>query len=100
MASAIDTERRGAPKHDDVQYAVSSKHDMSELVYDTFDEAAADAVEKAISLGESYLDVLVYSVEGAWFLGDNAAVDQYNEDREASVFERIELKANVVGRVP
>lgn len=98
---ALDVERHGAPKHDDVQYATSSPRDpASELVFDTFDEAAAKAVENAVSHGTAYLDTLVYSREGAKWLGGDDAVEQYDIDPDASVFERIEIKANVAGMVP
>ena len=84
--------------HDDVEYAV---YDGSgkEHTFDTFDEAAGFALSMAVSRGETNLDVLIWSEEGAEWYGGDDAVEQYNEDPEASVFERFEITVNNVGRV-
>lgn len=50
--------------------------------------------------GESTLDVLVWSKAGVKAFGGDDAVERYEEDPEASVFERYEFKCNMVGRVP
>jgi hypothetical protein len=85
--------------HPDVEYAVEDASGK-ERIFDTFNEAAGFAVSIAISRGESDLDVLVWSEEGARFHGGDDAVDQYREDPEASVFERYEIRVNAVGMVP
>lgn len=84
--------------HPDVEYAVDDR--SGERIFKTFDEAAAFALSLAISRGDATLDVLVYSEEGAEWYGGDDAVEQYNEDPDASVFERIEIEVNNAGMVP
>ncbi len=90
-----------ARTHKDVEYAVddASGH---ERIFKTPDEAAAFAVSLAMSDGRVHnLDVLVFSREGArWYRGSSDGEEEYDDDPEASVFERIEIRANSVGRVP
>jgi hypothetical protein len=85
--------------HPDVEYAVDDASGK-ERVFKTFDEAAGFALSMAVSRGETDLDVLIWSEEGAEWYGGSDAVEQYNEDPEASVFERFEIRVNAVGRVP
>ncbi len=85
--------------HPDVEYAVDDWQGK-ERTFKTFDEGAAFAMQVAVSRGEAVLDVLIWSEEGAEWYGGDDAVDQYNEDPEASVFERFEIRVNAVGRVP
>lgn len=84
--------------HKDVEFMVERGKDVD--YFKRFDDAAAAAVHQAVARGESAIDVLVWSRSGARWLGGDDAVEQYDEDPEASVFERIELKANMVGRIP
>ena len=87
-------------KHKDVEYSVQDGSD-NERIFKTFDEAAGFAVAVSLSgRGRVNLDVLVWSKIGARFYGGDDAVEQYNEDPEASVFERFEINVNAVGRVP
>lgn len=88
-----------ARTHKDVEYAVddASGH---QRIFKTPNEAAGFAVSMGLS-GRSpiYIDVLIWSRAGAKFYGGDDAVEQYNEDPEASVFERIRLKVESEGRV-
>lgn len=81
--------------HKEVEFHVGDK------VFSTFAEAADIAVVKALTTGESVdIDVVIWGPSGArWFGGDDA-VEEYNEDPEASVFRRVEVRAQDVGRVP
>lgn len=90
-----------AKTHKDVEYAVEDASGR-ERIFKTPDEAAGFAVSLALSDGRPHhIDVLVYSEEGAeWYRGSSDGVDEYNEDPEASVFERIEIRAESQGRVP
>jgi hypothetical protein len=88
-----------ARTHKDVEYAVDDTGG-NEHVFKTFDEAAGFALSIAVARGESALDVLIWSKAGARAYGGDDAVEQYEEDPEASVFERFEIKVNAVGRVP
>jgi hypothetical protein len=86
--------------HKDVEFSVDDASGR-ERVFRTPDEAAGFAISLALSHGKTVdLNVLVFSKAGArWWAGDEGA-EMYDEDPEASVFERIEIKANSVGRIP
>lgn len=85
-------------RHKDVEFAVNDASGQ-ERIFKTFDEAAGFAVSLASSGRTVDLDVLVWSRAGAkWFMGDDG-VASYDEDPEASVFERIEIKADAQGRI-
>ena len=64
-------------------------------------EAAGFAISLAMSHGRSVnIDVLVHSPAGArWYRGTSEGVDEYNEDPDASVFDRIVVSAESIGRV-
>lgn len=77
--------------HKDVEFHVG------EHVFKKFDEAAAHAVAIAATRGRTeYIDVVIWSRAGARAWGD---VETYDEDPDASVFERIEVKAHSLGRI-
>lgn len=89
-------------KHKDVEFAVERAGTMREQIYKTFDEAAATAIAIAIaaSTGEAvYLDVLIYSRAGAKWWGGNEAVEMYEGDPEASVSQRVVVRAEDQGRI-
>lgn len=83
-----------------VEYMVVDNDDSNERYFDNPNDAAVDTINKLVSRGEATIDVLVYSEEGAANYGGDDAVARYQEDPEASVFERFEFKCNCVGRVP
>ena len=88
-----------ARRHKDVEFAVddASGH---ERTFRTFDEAAGFAVMVAAS-GKSNvaIDVLIWSRAGARWWGGDDAVEQYNDDPDASVSHRFEIKVNDYGRI-
>jgi len=86
-------------RHKDVEFAVDD-YQGHERIFKTFDEAAGFAVSIAAS-GKSNvtIDVLIHSVAGARWWGGDDAVEEYREDPDASVSDRIEISANPVGRV-
>lgn len=81
--------------HKDVEFAVGDRY------FKTIDEATVQAVGMSLSNGDTiFIDILVHGPQGAkWFAGDDG-VEQYMDDPEASVFERIAVKAESYGRVP
>lgn len=88
-----------ASTHKDVEFAVDDASGK-ERIFKKFDEAAGFAVSIAASGRPNvHIDVLIWSKSGARFYGGDDAVEQYNEDPEASVFERLEISVNYVGRV-
>ena len=84
--------------HPDVEFSVEDGGGK-ERIFKTFDEAAGFAVSMASTGTESNLDVLVWSEEGAEAYAGDDGVERYQEDPEASVFERLEISVNYVGRV-
>jgi hypothetical protein len=94
-----------ATTHKDVEFAVDDARGK-QRTFKKFDEAAGFAISVAATLettgdrGTSVLDVLVWSRAGAKWYGGDDAVEQYDEDPEASVFQRFEIKVTAQGRVP
>jgi len=92
---------RGATDtHPDVEFAVADPRG-EEHTFKRFDEALTFAAPMALSTGVRIeIDVLVYSRAGAvWWAGTDGG-DAYDEDPEASVFDRLVLKVTSEGRVP
>lgn len=90
-----------AKSHKDVEYAVDD-YQGNEKIFKTSSEAAMFALDKSISRGGEAVnvDVLVYSAEGAkWYRGSIDGETEYEEDPEASVFDRIVIRAEAIGRV-
>ena len=85
----------------DVEFAVNDVQGK-ERIFASFDKAAGFAAGVSVALGGKYtnVDVLVYSKAGARAYLGSDGVDMYEEDPEASVFERIVIKAQSVGRIP
>jgi hypothetical protein len=84
--------------HPDLEYTVSVAG--AERTYPTLDEALVQAFSVALSSGTTCLDVLLYSEEGAETYGGDDAVEEYQEDPEASVFRRFEITVRDLGKVP
>ncbi len=86
--------------HPDVEFAVNDAAG-DERIFGTFADAASFAVAIAASSGRSVnLDVLIWSEEGADAYGGSDDVEQYLDDPDASVFERLVVTVDAVGRVP
>lgn len=85
--------------HKGVEFAVDDAGG-NERIFKQFDAAAGFAVSMAATRGEKVnIDVLVYSVSGArWWGGDEAAM-VYRDDPDASVHERISVRADARGRI-
>lgn len=95
------TPLRGAARsHPDVELAVDDNRGK-EHVFKTFEEAAAFAAGLALTTTVRIeLDVLVSSRAGAvWWAGSDGGKD-YDEDPEASIFDRLLVKVTSQGRVP
>jgi hypothetical protein len=85
--------------HRDVEYAVDDASGK-QRIFKKADEAAGFAVALAISDGRPHnIDVLVWSRSGAVAYGGDDAGDEYDEDPEASVFDRIVVQAEATGRI-
>lgn len=82
----------------DLEYHVDTR--AGTRTFGKFDEAAGIAVALAVSDGRPHdIDVVVWSAKGAKKYGGNDAVERYREDPEASVFERITVRADSRGRI-
>ncbi len=90
-----------AKKHKDVEYMVEGPAGAETMYFNTSEEASAIAIARSISRGGEpvLIDVLVSSKAGARFYGGDWAEEEYEEDPEASVFERITVRASSEGRV-
>lgn len=85
--------------HKDVEFSVLA-HGGKEKIFRRFDEAVAFAV--VMSVGDSNwqnVDVLIHSRAGARWWGGDYAVEEYEADPEASVSDRIVVKARSEGRI-
>lgn len=90
-----------ARRHKDVEFAVDDAQG-EEHIFKTWDEASGFAVSVAVAQGDGRgvnLDVLVYSKAGARSWSGDYGVEQYEDDPDASVFDRVIVKAEYVGRV-
>jgi len=100
--SAARRRPRGAAArtHKHVEFAVDDNRG-EERIFKTFDEALAFAAGLALQTGVGVeLDVLVMSREGAeWWAGSDGG-ESYDDDPEASVFDRMIVKVTSQGRVP
>ena len=84
--------------HKDIEFAVDDASGR-QRTFKTWDEAAGFATSLAASGRDVNLDVLAYSRAGARaFMGDEGA-EMYDEDPDASVFERLQITVNPRGRV-
>jgi hypothetical protein len=69
-------------------------------VFQDFDKAAGFALSRACSHGGAMqIDVVTWSKAAARAWGGDAAVEIYEEDPDASVHERIIIKAEAIGRL-
>jgi hypothetical protein len=85
-------------KHKDVEYHVESGGETR--VFSEPKAALEETASMAMSRGKAILDVVIWSRAGAKAYGGDDATERYDEDPEASVFERYEFRCNFVGRVP
>lgn len=70
-------------------------------LFKKFDEAAGFAVAiGATGRPKVNIDAIAWSESAARAWGGDAAIEEYAEDPDASVFERIEIRVNSVGRIP
>lgn len=84
--------------HKDVEYAVDGA-DGTQRIFKKIKDAYLFAFDVALSKGSATVDVLVYSRDGARFYMGGAGPGLYDEDPDASVFERFEVRVNCLHRV-
>ncbi len=98
------TKRRKS--HKDVEFAVGSTEAPTGPIHGAFYERTfGGAAERAVILarhgvrGKATIDVIVSSVAGARWWGGPEAAQRYRAEPEASVFERIIVRADSKGSV-
>ena len=117
---ATQRKTRAAPKrHKDAEFAVwkasknsnerkvsghnRQEHDRrmkaGQRYFDTFAEAAVHAISVSATHGNAkvLIDVIISSQSAARWWGGDEAVWRFKEDPDASVFERIEVRASALG---
>lgn len=86
-------------RHKDLEFAVNDAGGR-QRIFSTFEEAAGFAVSIAASNGsEVNIDVLCGSKQAAKKWGGDGMVEQYEEDPDASVTDRVTIRAEHVGRI-
>lgn len=86
--------------HKDVEFEVVGPGGQV-LSFRDFDGAAAFVVGSSLSQGVwSSIYLIVRSEAGARWWGGESAAEQYRSDPEASVFEKINVKAQSEGMIP
>lgn len=87
--------------HPDVDFSVTGPGDAVTMYCATSAEASATAIARSIGKGGEpvTLDVLVSSEAGARWYGGDHGVEVYKEDPDASVHDRIRIRAESEGRV-
>ena len=88
-----------AKTHKDVEFSVDLSSTREE-VFNKFDDAASFALTRAVASGNARLNVMIHSKAGARWYGGDDAVQQYEEDPDASAFEAFDIKVNALGRIP
>ena len=85
----------------DLEFQVSEAHHLGQnTTFKSFEKACSHAISLACSRGEEVqIDVLTWTKTAARAWGGDAAVEVFEEDPEASVHERIIIKAESHGRI-
>jgi len=84
--------------HKDLEFQINDSSCRS--TFDTYEEAVKAAVSISIRTGHAVnVDVLAWSIVAARAWNGSEGCDVYKEDPDASVHERIVIKAESLGRV-
>lgn len=88
-------------KHKDVEFHVQGDDRSAKTdVFDDLREAGVHAIAMALSRGQPVrVDVVIHSRAGAKWYGGDEAVEMYDEDPDASVSDRIVIRAESLGRI-
>lgn len=86
--------RKRAAKHKDLEFQVKDR------TFRSFEEAAAHAVVVSATSGEpAHIDVITWSRGAAKAWAGDYGMEVYEEDPEASVHDRIVVRAQAQGRI-
>ena len=83
-----------------LEFHVDDERGQGTTIFTNFDKAAGFALSRACSTGnEMQIDVVTWSKAAARAWGGDTSVEIYEEDPDASVHERIIIKAESIGRI-
>jgi len=84
----------------DLEFHVGDEDGTATTIFHDFNKAAGFAVSRSASTGLTvHVDVVAWTKAAARRWGGDASVEVYEADPEASVHERIVIKASALGRV-
>ena len=84
----------------DLEFHVSDKDGTASTIFHNFDKAAGFAVSRCCTSGvTAVIDVVTWTRAAARKWGGEAGEETYDDDPEASVHERIVIRAYAQGHV-
>ena len=87
-------------KSHDLEFHVSDEGSTATTIFSNFDEACGFAVARCCNSGVTvHVDVVAWTRAAARKWGGDSGVETYDADPEASVHERVVVKAESLGRV-
>lgn len=90
-----------AQQHSDLEFHLHDDNGDSFGTYRTFEDGLAAASRLSAGLDHPVtLDVLIWSEDGARAWGSEEGVEQFLDDPEASVFDRLEVSVRSLGKIP
>lgn len=88
------------PRGSDLEFHVSAENSVTTEIYTNFGKACLAAVSKSVQSGLVVrIDVITWTRAAARKWGGDEAIRVYEDDPEASVHERIVVKAEATGHV-
>lgn len=88
------------PRSHDLEFHVSDEGSTDSTIFHDFDKACAFAASRSMSTGGTMtIDVVTWTRKAARDWGGEAAAESYDEDPEASVHDRLLIKAESLGHV-
>lgn len=89
-----------AKTHKDLEFHVQAGPSAPVTIFKTFDAAVAHAVMlSSIHCNSVNVDVITWSEKAAKVYAGDYGVEQYRQDPDASVHDRIVIKAHSEGRI-
>ena len=87
-------------KKAELEFHVNDERGQGATIFTNFDKAAGFALSQACYTGnEIQIDVVTWTKAAARAWGGDNSVEIYEEDPDASVHERIIIKAESIGRI-
>lgn len=88
------------PKSSNLEFHVSPEGSFDTKIFTNIKEACLHAISMGVSHGQTmHINVIAWTKAAARKWAGDHGVEVYNEDPEASVHERIVVKAESLGRI-